>query len=155
MLLNYSAEAAIAGHAPAAYISEPTHWEFWDQIPGKPIEPYSCSSDNQLLGDSKTPLICTPDTGPFVFYFASGLNKTCPSCDFAARIKEHATRHKPPFFITTYGALHWTADAQAPLLEFWGLLGATMAALGEDYVAVGADEMARLAAEALVTTRGE
>ena len=149
LLLNYSAEAAIGGQAPAAYISEPTHFGIWDQIPGKPIMPYSCPTDNQMLGDGKTPLVCTPGTGPWVFYFASGLNKTCPSCDFAARIREHATKHKPPYFITTYGALHWTADAQAPLLEFWRLLGDTMQALGDDFVAVGADEMARLAAEAL------
>ena len=38
---------------------------------------------------------------------------------------------------------------EAPLLEFWRLLTDTMAALGDGYVAVGADEMARLAADAL------
>jgi hypothetical protein len=53
------------------------------------------------------------------------------------------------------GALHWTANAQAPLLEFWTLLNDTMAALGEDFVAVGADEMARLAAEALHARRAD
>ena len=52
LLQNYSAEAAAGGgRAPSAYISEPTHWGFWDQIPGKPIMPYTCSADNQLLGD--------------------------------------------------------------------------------------------------------
>ena len=47
------------------------------------------------------------------------------------------------------GALHWTAASQAPLLEFWTLLRDTMARLGDGYVAVGADEMARLAAETM------
>ena len=45
--------------------------------------------------------------------------------------------------------MHWTAASQAPLLEFWTLLNDTMARLGDGYVAVGADEMARLASEAL------
>ena len=93
LLLNYSVEAAIGGQAPSAYISEPTHFGIWDQIPGKPILPYSCTqTDNRLLDDGKTPLICTPGTDPWVFYFASGLNKTCPSCDFAARIRTHASK---------------------------------------------------------------
>jgi hypothetical protein len=74
-----------------------------DDIPGKPIEPYTCTPhDNTLLSDGKTPMICTPGTDPFVFYFAGGLNKTCPSCDFAERIRKHAEAHPPPYFITTY-----------------------------------------------------
>ena len=63
--------------------------------------PYSCSSDNRLLADGTTPMICTPSSDPWVFYFAAGLNKTCPSCDFADRIREHASKHPPPYFITT------------------------------------------------------
>jgi|EP01049_Picozoa_sp_SAG25_P003547 hypothetical protein len=52
-----------------------------------------------------------------------------------------------------YGALHWTAAAEEPLLEFWRLLEDTMGALGQQYVAVGADEMARLAADAHLHVR--
>ena len=33
LLSNYSAEAAIGGVAPSAYISEPTHFGIWDEIP--------------------------------------------------------------------------------------------------------------------------
>lgn len=39
LLANYSAEAALGGVAPSAYISEPTHFGIWDEIPGKPILP--------------------------------------------------------------------------------------------------------------------
>jgi|EP01049_Picozoa_sp_SAG25_P003546 hypothetical protein len=62
--------------------------------------PYHCADDNMLLPDH-TPVICTPSGPPFVFYFAGSLNKTCPSCDFAARIREHASKYSPPYFITT------------------------------------------------------
>lgn len=64
---------------------------------------YTCNpTDNRLLADDKTPLICTPGSSPWVFYFASSLNATCPSCDFAERIRAHAEAHPPPYFITTY-----------------------------------------------------
>ena len=33
--------------------------------------PYGCEPhDNRLLADGKTPLICTPGSSPWVFYFA-------------------------------------------------------------------------------------
>jgi hypothetical protein len=74
-----------------------------DDIPGKPIEPYTCTPhDNTLLSDGKTPMICTPGTDPFVFYFAGGLNKTCPSCDSAERTRTPAEAHPPPDFIPPY-----------------------------------------------------
>ena len=44
LLANYSAEAALGGVAPSAYISEPTHFGIWDEIPGKPILPYALCS---------------------------------------------------------------------------------------------------------------
>lgn len=47
-------------------------------------------------------------------------------------------------FINVYGGLHWTAGAEDPTEEFWTLLHDTAAALGEDFVVVGAQEMARL-----------
>lgn len=140
LIKSYSREAAVGGKAPSAYISQPTNWPFTG------LPSLSCPQLTNWQEDG-TPVICTPDTGPYLFYYANSLNKTCPSCDFAARIKDHAERYKSPVFINTYGGLHWTAGAQEPMKEFWRLLHDTMAALGDDYVAVGAQEMARLTRE--------
>jgi hypothetical protein len=49
-----------------------------------------------------------------------------------------------------YGGLKWTADTADPATEFWTLWGATIDKLDTDIIAVGAQEMARLAKEARV-----
>lgn len=139
-MVNYSREAAVGGKPPAAYVSEPTDWPFTG-LPSLHCE------DLNMWQDDGTPIICTGGP-PYLFYFADGLDKKCPSCDFASRIETVAKRHKPPFFLTTYGGLHWTSAAQEPKKEFWTLLHDTMSRLGDDYVAIGAQEMARLSRQA-------
>ncbi len=77
------------------------------------------------------------------------MNSRCPSCAFARRIKKAASEHEPPFFILTYGGLHaFSGLFDDPRTEFWKLLHDTVARLGDDFVIVGAQEMARLAREA-------
>jgi hypothetical protein len=43
------------------------------------------------------------------------------------------------------GGLNWQPGSTGGATEFWSLLHATIATLGDDFVAVGASEMARLA----------
>ena len=54
-------------------------------------------------------------------------------------------QYEPPYFITIYGGLSWEPGTGDGNKEFWSLLNGIMHNLGEDYVAVGASEMARLA----------
>eukprot|EP00931_Biecheleriopsis_adriatica_P102528 TRINITY_DN77484_c0_g1_i1.p1 TRINITY_DN77484_c0_g1~~TRINITY_DN77484_c0_g1_i1.p1 ORF type:complete len:600 (+),score=107.81 TRINITY_DN77484_c0_g1_i1:26-1801(+) len=138
LLANYSRFAAEGGKAPSAYVSQPTNWDFTF------LSSLQCPRLNNWQRDG-TPVVCTPDNDPWLFYYADGLNKTCPSCDLAERIKKHAEKYEPPVFVNTYGGLHWTANAQEPLKEFWTLLQDTMSKLGDEYVVIGAQEMARLA----------
>jgi hypothetical protein len=87
-----------------------------------------------------------------IFYIPGALGHTpCPSCTLSDRINAvAATRTTHPLFITVYGGLKWTADTADPATEFWTLWGATIDKLDTDIIAVGAQEMARLAKEARV-----
>ena len=138
---NYSQAAAVSGVAPSAYISQPTNF-----LSMHNISSLACEHDNMWQPDG-TPVVCTPSTDPSLFYFSGGLDRECPSCDLASRITAHAKLHTPPFFINTYGGLHWTANAVDPKKEFWQLLQDTVSLLGEKFEIIGAQEMARLSRE--------
>ena len=105
---------------------------------------WRCPELNLYLPGHGTPIICTAND-PNLFYRNRGLSKDHPGADLAARIKSVAARYQPPFFITVYGGLSWQPGTATGKLEFWSLLHATMDALGDDFLAVGASEMARLA----------
>lgn len=72
--------------------------------------------------------------------------------DLAMKIRNASQGWEPPFFITVYGGLTWTAAGLKPKEEFWFMLQRTMDVLGSDYVAVGANEMARLASSACTSS---
>ena len=123
-----------------------------------------------------TPIICTPNT-PNLFYRNRNVNNRDPAGDLAQRIRTAAAQYEPPYFITIYGGLSWyvfqTHDSlfhnhsytlttyrtvgmvagREPgtahgNLEFWTLLHGIMKDLGDDFVAIGATELARLARDA-------
>ena len=137
----YSAAAGATGIAPAAYISQPTSF-----LSMHNISSLACKQDNMWQPDG-TPVICTPSSEPSLFYYSGGLDTKCPSCDLASRIKAHARRLEPPFFINAYGGLHWTANTVDPKKQFWQLLRDTTTILGDEFEIIGAQEMARLSKE--------
>lgn len=102
--------------------------------------PFDCTQAASLdlvLPDS-TPLICTP---PDTFYIGG-------PAGIANNINKLAAANKPPFFITVYGLLKWTASGLDPTKEFWTAWGNITGGLDPNIVPVGAQEMARLAREA-------
>ena len=144
--------AAKAGQAPGAFVAQP--------LTGSPGY-MKCPVLNQNAADG-TPLICTADQGlgnqsfddhcgawPSLLYRNRGIWAADPSADLAARIQTIAGKYEPPFFVTVYGGLKWTAGGQDPELELFTLMHATMEELGsEHFKAIGASEMARLAKDA-------
>ena len=83
------------------------------------------------------PPVCRP--GPFSSGWPAGI---------ASNINKLAAANKPPFFITVYGLLKWTASDLDPTKEFWTAWANITAGLDANIVPVGAQEMARLAREA-------
>jgi hypothetical protein len=146
---KYKEYAAKAGQAPGAFVAQP--------LTGSPGY-MKCPVLNQNAADG-TPLICTADQGlgnqsfhdscgvrPSLLYRNLCIWSADPGADLAARIRSIAGKYEPPFFITVYGGLTWTASAQPPELEFFTLMHSTMEELGsEHFKAIGASEMARLA----------
>jgi len=142
VLANFSRYAAEGGVAPQMYISQPTnniHYSYYDCDP----------TQLDMWQPDGTPLVCTNTGKNNLFYIPGSLGKqACPSCELARRINTVAAANKPPFFITVYGGLKWTSSGLDPDLEFWTLWGDTLAKLDPSIIAIGAQEMARLAAEA-------
>mmetsp|Transcript_25717 Transcript_25717/g.55710 ORF Transcript_25717/g.55710 Transcript_25717/m.55710 type:complete len:136 (+) Transcript_25717:3-410(+) len=123
------------------YISQPTgniHYAYHD-----------CNSSLVSWLPDGTPLLCTNSGADDLFYIPGSMGKqSCPSCELARRINAVAAAHQPPYFITVYGGLKWTAASGSPALEFWTLWSETLAKLDSNVVPVGAQEMARLARDA-------
>jgi len=140
---SYSAYAGREGGvAPAAYVTQPlwAHGSYAE-------DSYRCPELNLYSPTDGTPIICTSNE-PNLFYRNRAINMTDPARDLADRIRGAAMQYIPPYFITVYGGLSWEpGTAQGPL-EFWTLLEGIMSDLGDDFVAVGASEMARLARDA-------
>ena len=137
VLSNFSKYAAAGGVAPLMYISQPTrniHYSYYD-----------CNGQDSTLPDG-TPLVCTPHN---VFYVMGSLGGQ----ELASRINAIAASQPAPNFISVYGGLRWTtttgATNKTSLFSFWG---DTIAALDDNIVPVGAQEMARLAREAAAAT---
>lgn len=133
VLTNFSRYAAAAGVAPSMYITQPTKCCIQ-------YAPFDCSRSASLdltLPDD-TPLICTAAD---VFYIGG-------PAGIADNINKLAATHTPPFFITVYGLLKWTASDLDPTKEFWTAWGNITAHLDASVIAVGAQEMARLTREA-------
>lgn len=141
-IAKYSRYAAAQGMAPRAYVSQPlwSHGVYAEDA-------FRCPELNLYSPVDGTPIICTPNT-PNLFYRNRGLNATNPAADLAGRIRTAAARYRPPYFITVYGGLAWQPGTAEGPLEFWTLLNGVMQDLGPGFVAVGASEMARLAASA-------
>lgn len=76
------------------------------------------------------------------------LNATDPAADLASRIRAVAASLPSPAFVLCYGGLAWQADARSPKLDFYTLQKTALAALGDEFVPIGAQEMGRLAREA-------
>merc|ERR1711953_1493416 len=126
--------AAKGGQGPDAFVTQPN----WDQ---KQYDPFRCETENMALSDG-TPLICTSGS-PKLFYYSGTLNVACPSCDLARRIQTVAQKHSPPYFITVYGGLQaFGGSEQKSKKNFYTLLGDTIGKLGDEYVIIGASEMA-------------
>lgn len=142
-IAKYSKYAAQGGMAPAAYVSQPL-WSHGSYAKGA----YKCPELNLFSPADGTPLICTPNS-PNLFYRNRGITKgSSPASQLAARIRTAAARYEPPYFMTIYGGLSWEPGTAEGDMEFWTMLQGIMSDLGEDYVAIGASEMARLAREA-------
>ena len=133
----YTLHAASAGTAPIAYVSQPlwSHGSYGQDA-------WKFPRLNMHAADG-TPIICTSNT-PNLFYRNRGLNASNPGEDLAARIRNVSKRAR---FISVYGGLNWQPGSTGGKTEFWTLLHSTMKILGDEYVVVGADEMARLAIE--------
>ena len=149
--IKYAQAAAEGGAAPAAFVTQPN----WGVPQPVAYDAYHCDPDggNFVLKDEngrRTPLICTPGK-PNLFYYSSSLEDSCPSCDLSNRIGEAAKQHSPPHFITVYGGLQAFGGADKKSKKsFWTLLGDTVKRLGDDFVVIGATEMARLSREAMI-----
>lgn len=144
VLTNFSRYAAVGGVAPQMYITHPT---------GNIKYSYFQCDQTQLdmWQPDGTPLVCTAHGKDNLFYIPGCMHHPkCPSCELSRRINEVAAANKPPFFITVYGGLKWTASSQYPLEEFWTLWTNTIDKLDKNIIPVGAQEMARLAREARV-----
>mmetsp|Transcript_25011 Transcript_25011/g.65223 ORF Transcript_25011/g.65223 Transcript_25011/m.65223 type:complete len:510 (-) Transcript_25011:223-1752(-) len=139
VMTAYSRAAAANGVAPLAYVTQPL-WAYSSYAE----DAWQCPELNLFDPDTGTPVICTAHD-PSLFYRNRNINQSDPGNDLADRIRTVASQYDPPFFITVYGGLKWTASATSPKTEFFTLMHATMADLGEDFVAIGASEMARLA----------
>jgi len=146
---RYAAAAAAGGGAPSLFVSQPN----WDQ---RAYAPYHCAQDNMWLPDG-TPVVCS-SYDPQLFYYKDGLIPFAPAEELALRIRRVAEKHAPPFFILVYGGLSAFGNPLGksggplheglPWTDFWSLIQKTMQHLGDDFVAVGATELARLAREA-------
>ena len=135
LLQNFSKYAAEGGVAPQMYISQPTG-----------VIKYAYHACDQAKLDvwtaDGTPIVCTASSG--VFY-------VMPSIGGGKQLAQHinTVAGNGTQFITTYGGLRWTTTTSNSkndnLYTFWG---DTIANLNDDIIAVGAQEMARLAREA-------
>ena len=103
---------------------------------------------------TNTPIICTSND-PNLFYRNRGLDPDASNNGeiLADRIRNVTAPYEPPFFVLIYGGLNWQPGSTSGTLEFWTLLESVMENLGEQYEAIGADEMARLSRD--VCTDGE
>ena len=79
---------------------------------------YKCPSLNMYSPADGTPIICTSNK-PSLFYRNRAINQSDPGGDLANRIRTASMEYEPPFFITVYGGLKWTAGTPNPLEEFW------------------------------------
>ena len=142
---KYAAAAARGGAAPKAFVTQPN----WKSV-NPAYSPFRCKDDSNMVLSDGTPLICTSGN-PSLFYYSKSLNATCPSCDLAARIKDTAHRHPPPYFVLVYGGLQaFGGSEQKSKKNFFPLVGNTIQRLGDDFVVIGASELARLARESVI-----
>ena len=147
LMAAYARAAAAGGAAPDAFVSQPTtNMGF----PGY----FNCSdgAENRWLDDG-TPVVCSHEG---LFYYAASfwhkdlqLNASHPAADLAGRIRAEAARvPTTPAFVLAYGGLRWTSAADVPSMDFYTLQQDALDLLGDDFVVVGAQEMARLARSA-------
>ena len=72
---------------------------------------------------------------------SGSLDKSCPSCDLAARIEKAAKKHPPPFFVLVYGGLQAFGGVEtASPLNFFTLQSDAVERLGSEFVTVGASD---------------
>jgi hypothetical protein len=135
-IAKYSRYAAQGGLAPAAYVASAPR-------PFGAQSNTTCPELNVFSPADGTPIICTAHS-PSLFYRNRHISQTDPAKDLAHRIRTVASRYKPPFFVTVYGGLKWTASDMSPKTEFFTLMHGTMDDLGTGFEAIGASEMARL-----------
>ena len=140
---KYTKYAAVGGQAPTAYVSQPL-WAHGSYAQ----DAWKCPHLNMRANDGITPIICTSNA-PNLFYRNRGLSPDHPARDLAARISQTAHSSDDVRFITVYGGLNWEPGSTSGKTEFWTLLSETLSMLGNDFVAIGASEMARLAKESL------
>ena len=142
VITKYSKFASLNGTAPAAFVTQP----LWSHS-SYSQDAWRCPALNLYDQVDGTPIICTAND-PNLFYRNRGLSPGHPGRDLADRIRNVSERYEPPFFITVYGGLNWQPGSTGGKTEFWTLLHSTMSYLGEQFEAIGASEMARLAKEA-------
>ena len=140
---KYTKYAAMGGDAPSAYVSQPlwAHGSYGQDA-------FKCPRLNFRANDG-TPVICTSNS-PNLFYRNRGLSPSHPAQDLAARIFQAASASDDVRFITVYGGLNWQPGSTGGKTEFWTLLSDTMKLLGDDFVPIGSNEMARLAKESII-----
>ena len=138
---NYRQAIIAGGSSPDAFVTQP-NW------PNVAYAPFHCSNNSNMVLKDGTPLVCTSGK-PKLFYYSDDLNTECPSCDLADRIEKVAREHPPPYFVLAYGGLQAAGGADVKSNKnFFPLLQQTIKRLGDDFITVGATEMARLAHEA-------
>ena len=141
LMRRYAERAAATGRAPDAFVSQPTTNMGFS-------EAFNCTPANQWLGDG-TPVVCSV---PGLFYYNAHFwpkDQWLKSADdLAGRIRREVAALPAPAFVLAYGGLKWTSDATDPQMDFFTLQKATLDVLGDDFVVVGAQEMARLSREA-------
>ena len=133
---KYSAGAASGGGVvPRAYTTQ-------EQRPLPPVKTLFPPPDalNWWLEDG-TPVVSSNQS---LFYYLEddgGLDKECPSCDLAQRVRSIAARGNQ--FVLAYGGLGW---AEVPFFDLMRNTSTLLAA--DEIVVVGAQELARLATDA-------
>ena len=132
------------GMAPEAYVTQPlwAHGSYSENA-------WKCpDSLNIRSTQTDTPIICTSND-PNLFYRNRGLDPNAKNNGeiLADRIRNVTAPYDPPFFVLLYGGLNWQPGSTSGSLEFWTLLESVMENLGDQYEAIGADEMARLSKE--------
>lgn len=119
-LATYAKYAKAGGSAPIAYVSQPlwSHGVYGENT-------YRCPVDNMFSPADHAPLICTSNS-PNLFYRNRGITPADPGAELAARILKASAKWEPPFFLTVYGGLAWTASARSPKEEFFFMMQRTM-----------------------------